>query len=166
MRIIAVSVGSFVVGACVGTLFLSGLHTSTVVQSVCAAELFIGGGKYEPPVVNPLDTATAWKDVHFDNTNRGAVTLDGINCKHCTFDNALFEYRGGLIYCPDCQFTSPKRTIVFSGAALNTLKLLQYLQSLHAMAKPFPWEGNPKGGIKLTPRTSKAMSLMVLPGDH
>jgi hypothetical protein len=159
IALLFVSFVSFVVGASIG--FPSGIHMSAMVQSVSAADIM--WGEYDPPVVTPLDPKLARKGTRVGG-NVGSMRLDGINCLDCVFADSTFEYGGGAINCPNCQFPSKEKTIVFTGAALNTVRLLQYFQSVNAAPQLPPWlkEENPKIEIKLTPQTPKTMDLVIL----
>lgn len=159
ITLLFVSLVSFVAGASIG--FPSGIHRSAMVQSVSAADIL--WGTYEPPVVHPLDPKAVRKGGLF-GANIGSVRLDGINCDGCVFADPTFEYGGGAINCPNCEFSSKEKTIVFTGAAANTIRLWQYFQSVQAAPQLPPWlkDENPKIEIKLTPQTPKKMDLVVL----
>jgi hypothetical protein len=162
MRMVALALGSFVLGALIGSSLFSGIHTSMEAQAASPNAIFIGNSKYELPVVSPIDPTVAMKNGTVGGNEGTVVQLDGLNCEHCTFGDSVFEYSGGAINCVDCQFTSPEKTINFGGAALNAIRLWQYFQSLKVPTpapKPYPWEENPKIQIKVT---APMMDLRVL----
>jgi len=168
MRMIALALGSFVLGALSGPLLLSGIHTSIEPQSAAAANMFLGNRKYALPVVNPIDPQFAIKGLTSGANEGGIFQLDGLNCEQCTFGDATFEYSGGAFNCVDCRFTAPEKNITLSGAALNTLRVSQCLQ---AQTQPRPeapklpqWltEENPKIPIALNPSAQGKLTMTIL----
>ena len=158
----------FVAGALSMFLALSGTHTSIVSQSAFAASLIDLTGGYKPPEVAPLSSTNTKLHGFLVADNRGAVfQLDGINCDSCTFKNTDFVYSGGAVRCQGCEFPHDViRHLTVSGAALNTILLLQYFQSLDQVPKTPPttprWlEKNPVIKIDMSASAPTTLDLIM-----
>lgn len=119
MSKIALSVGSFFLGIFIAALFFSGIQISTVAHPAFASDLISFGGA---PTVPPLNLRPA-THMTFENLSGAPVALDGLNCEDCTFKNVVFGYSGGEYRLQHCTVSGP-RVIVFSGAALNTVRAM------------------------------------------
>lgn len=161
----SLSLVSFGTGVLSTFLLFSGSHTSTLPQSAFAANAT--AWEYTPPIVNPVDPTKALEMGQFQGNEGMVLRLDGLNCNHCVFGDALYEYGGGAINCPDCVFTNPGVQIRPVGAALNTLLLLRIVELQKAALAPPPappaWLANPKIDIALSPQAAKTINF-ALPG--
>ena len=64
--------------------------------------------------------------------------LDGFSCEDCTLKNIRWQYSGGAFEFKKSRISGPMR-VEFSGAALNTLRLLAIMNALnpHFHVEPF-----------------------------
>ena len=168
MSKVAVSLGSFAAGACVMAL-LSAVHMSMIVQSSSAlAEepVHVWGNIYTDmpnaavavpgavPVVPGL--GAPMQDSQFVRVGR--QPLDGLNCARCVFDGTTLTYGGGAYNIP--AFTFSNIRVQFTGAAANTLRFLQLMESLrHVPAQPAP---QPKQSIEVKIPTNKPITVQLV----
>lgn len=118
MSKVMLALGSFIVGAICGSLALSGIHASTVVQLETTGTIAVQGAI---PVVPPLTIKMSQNFFRYP----GEQSLDGINCDHCTFEVKVFSYAGGAYSLTNSTLKAEVNGIVLRGAALNTFNLLR-----------------------------------------
>ena len=142
MTKVALALGSFTVGAVLGSLFL-GIHTSTSAQALSSDKhpydlVEITDGVPAPteaigtipngvPQVPPILIRVSRLKI----TNGGVQTIDGMLCDDCEFNNATIKYSGGAYSVARSKFTG-KTTFLVSGAAANTLAFLRLMDAIEA----------------------------------
>jgi hypothetical protein len=131
MSKVATALVSFALGVATTLLALSGSRTFTSAQEPPrATPVLIGGAG--APTVPPITQ-------HFKNFGMSmpgtAFGVDGSDCDHCVFNDAILRYSGGNFQFSNFSFSGPVR-VEFDGAAKNTLIFLQFVQSLAAGQAP------------------------------
>jgi hypothetical protein len=145
MRKIVLSFGSFIVGAICGSLAFSLVHTTARVQ---AAQQLPQGQALPPstismpaaiPVVPPLQYFG-----HASTVGGAAQQLDGFSCEGCTVTVGVLTYGGGAFNFSNTKIPAGV-PIVLTGAARNTLTLLQLTGAIPKPAPPrsVPLPGGP-----------------------
>lgn len=124
MSKVMLALGSFIFGASVMFLILSGNHTSTLAH---AAAPGVALPKDLIPVV-PALRGTSLKDAHVDNV---VQQLDGLECERCSFNNAALEYSGGPVRLANMSVSGNTR-LKLKGAAANTIVVVTYFQAIAA----------------------------------
>ena len=127
-----VAFASFALGVLMSSLVLSGSHASTFPQAPAQKPepALVGGPGV--PAVPPITQ-------HFENF--GVINsplpfqVDGSECVRCTFSGAVFRYGGGDFQFTDFKFSGPVR-VEFTGAALNTLIFVRFIEALAASQVP------------------------------
>jgi hypothetical protein len=132
MNRIALALGSFIVGACCGSIALSLIHTSTRVQASQGEVVGFAGPPGEP-AVPPIRT-----HIRGGGVLGGTVqSLDGVECDGCTLGVGRLSYAGGAYELKNAQI--PRGIpIELKGAALNTVNLLTALGALPSRQQPIP----------------------------
>ncbi len=130
MSKIMLAFGSFIVGASVMFLMLSGSHTSTFAQVLGGP-----GGvlvSAEVPTVPPAN-------LHFSKATWSGLVqqLDGVDCTDCVFNNVSFTYGGGAFNFNNVAISKNFR-LTLTGAAANTIILLRILEAISAAKPPIP----------------------------
>lgn len=139
---------SFLAGVC-STLFVFGLEGtylpySTVLANDSAALQEAPpppgmGGPWVHSAIFTGDRTPILRTLgpEFDNAkivgtaaNPAAQILDGLNCKGCTFSNAVLTYSGGAVRLEDMAFTGTT-TLRLEGAAANTVALLELWKAIN-----------------------------------
>lgn len=138
--------GSFVIGAVLGSLSFSLIHTSTRVQASqqpSQAPTLPSSTISMPsaiPVVPPIQFFG-----HEDNVSGTVQQLDGYSCEGCTITVGVLTYGGGNFNFPNTKF--PRNVpVVLTGAARNTWILLM---AVGAIPKPAPPRSVPLPGDRL-----------------
>jgi hypothetical protein len=137
MSKITLAFGSLVFGVVLGSLFF-GNQTVTLAQSVSGITLDCNGVPGCVPFGLPNKQPSVpglgppMKNMGFVS---GMQPIDGLDCSGCFFENTTLLYSGGAFKLTDAKVNGNVR-IEFSGAAANTLALLQFLTSLSKGQKP------------------------------
>jgi hypothetical protein len=155
MSKIALAVGSFIVGAC--SILLLGSHTSISAQPPQSVP-----SQPRSTIVNISDAIPAVPALRHIVFTKGAFTggtqqLDGLECESCLFDNVTFTYGGGAVRLVNPSISGPIR-VELTGAAANTVAVIQYLQAIDANRQPAPI--NPR-----TPILKSATARRVFKAD-
>ena len=109
-------------------------HTSTLAQSASppSVESFsaVQLGDATPVVPSLPGTRVAGLSL-----SDAVQVLDGLNCRDSTFKNVTFKYGGGPYRLEGCKFEG-EITVLFSGAALNVMGLLQDVEKIGMQMAP------------------------------
>ena len=139
----AVAICAFIIGSCCGFLLNSRVPVvaaSTPNPQANAAapqrSIFRGGGVSNSgtgvligggiPAFIPLDRTPIFEDFNFSDVGQ---PLDGLDCRGCTFKDTRLTYSGGAYHLENANF-SGTTTLVLTGAAANTVALLQFMNGL------------------------------------
>ena len=129
--------------------------------------VFIGGGArgFGPvgglvkiagvtPLFAPLEKTPIFKGFEFVN---GRQSLDGLDCRGCTFTDVELRYGGGAYHLEGSKFSGTTR-LVYEGAAANTLAFVQFMQGI---AKGMPGVALPQNKPVIRRTTAKNPGITV-----
>ncbi len=158
MNKIALASGSFIVGAIVGSLALSLVHTSTRVQASQGERIGFAGPSGEP-VVPPIRTHIVGGGV----LGGTVQSLDGVDCDGCVLAVERLSYAGGAYRLNNAKLPTHV-PIELKGAALNTVNLLRALGALPNPAPPQQAPNPPMITTKLEIKAQNNFTLVSLEG--
>lgn len=147
MRKVMLSLSSFLLGACCMWL-VGGSHTSISPQPALADVIIngltvAGGGiLVGDPGAIPLVRPQLGPAMNGVTGDVKLVQLDGLNCKDLDLTAANLTYGGGNFRFDNCRFNKVV-TVSLSGAARNTVLLLEILNHLIAKSTPLPNPNTP-----------------------
>jgi hypothetical protein len=145
-----VMVCAFIVGTCCGFLLnnrvpivlASPPNSQASVPQKPQRSIFHGGGvgyggtgvviSGALPVFRPLESTPIFEDFSIISTSQ---PLDGLDCRRCEFANVTLRYGGGAYNLENAKF-SGTTTLVFEGAAANTVAFLKLIDGLSVVAPP------------------------------
>ena len=139
MHTVTLALGSFIVGAFCASLLLGGIHTPMSAQSAFAQPSTLVQADNKIPVVPPGIT-------QLSNVSAGPVSkqqLDGIACKNFELKAREMKYGGGNFAFDHCTFNGVV-TVELTGAAANTMAMLQVLSHLRQPSVPIPNPNTPR----------------------
>jgi hypothetical protein len=158
----ALALGSFIVGATFGSFALSLIQTSTLVlasQQPPALPPSVINMPAAIPVVPPLQFFG-----HASMVGGNVQQLDGFSCDGCTITVRVLTYGGGAFNFPNAKIPTGV-PIVFTGAALNTLKLLQITGAIPApKPRTVPLPGGPIIKADMEIEAQPTITLVSLEG--
>ena len=138
MRTVALAFGSFMLGAFCAFLLLGGIHTPISGQLAFA----------QPPTFVQTDNkipVVPQGIIELSKVSAGPAAmqqLDGIACKNFEFSARELKYGGGNFAFDHCTFNGVV-TVELTGAAANTMALLQILSHLRRPSVPIPNPNTP-----------------------
>jgi len=160
MRIVAVALGSFIVGAfCMSLL---GNQASTGMEPVVFAQSdgVIGIHRFGATPIVPTISLQSLAGIGFGTGM--SMELDGIDCRNCKLENgARIKYSGGLYKLENLE-RGGVIVLDLEGPALNTWGLLSQFGLIGCpTTNPQPEPENPSKGIKTANlRTQKITHLV------
>jgi hypothetical protein len=140
MRTVTVGLGSFVAGAFFALALVAGIQTSIFVQPAFALRSWVNNPSAVPKVpTGIMDFAGS----DFDAMVADQQQLDGIACRNTRFAAKVLTYGGGNFVWQNCQFDGVVQ-IKLTGAAANTMLMLDVLSHLRRPEKPLPNPNTPR----------------------
>ncbi len=138
MSKVTIALGSFIVGALCASLTLSLIQTSTRVQASQQSPLApaLPPSTISMPAAIPVVPPIQYFG-HSSTIGGTVQQLDGFACDGCTVTVRVLTYGGGAFNFSNTNVPAGV-PIVFTGAALNTLRLLQITGAIPPPPTPTP----------------------------